>query len=98
MPVCLRDPYLVLQCLTLLGGGSNAQTVIVENLQRPPFADVEIGDQVASRHLVELDARQFPQGLATLPAQALGIPDGRAQGAVELALLAVQLGDSALER
>ena len=86
------------QRLAPLGRGGDAQAIVVEDLDGAALAGIEIADEAAGRHLVELDARQFAQRIAALPAQAFGIGHGRAQRAVELALLAAQLGDGALDR
>jgi hypothetical protein len=90
--------HVVQQCLAALGGGGDAQAVVLQDLCGAALAGIEVADQPACRHLVELDAGQLAQGLAALLAQAVGIIDGRAQGLVELPLLAVQLGDGVLDR
>ena len=86
------------QCLAALGGGGDAQAVVLEDLCRAALTGIQVADQPAGRHLVKLDARQLAQGLAALFAQAIGIIDCRAQGLIELTLLAVQLGYGVLDR
>jgi hypothetical protein len=98
MVLGLRARHLFQQRLAAFGGGGNAQTVVLEDLCGAALASIEVADQPAGRHLVELDAGQLAQGLAALLAQAVGIIDGRAQSLIELPLLAVQLGDGVLDR
>ena len=86
MALCLRARHLLQQRLAALGGGRHAQAVVVQDLHGAALAGIEIADQPAGRHLVELDARQLAQRLAALLAQPLGLADGRAERAVELAL------------
>ena len=89
---------LLEQALAALGEARNAQPVIVEDLHGAPLAGIEVVDQAACGHLVELHARQLAQRLGALLAQPLGLGHRRLERAVELALLPVQLADRALDR
>ena len=86
----LRARHLLQQRLAALGGGGDAQAIVVQDLHGAALAGIEIADEPAGCHLVELDARQLPQRLAALLAQPLGLADGRAQRGVELAFLAMR--------
>ena len=98
MALGLGACHLLQQRLALLGDRRHPQAVVVEDLHGAALAGIEIADEPAGRHLVELDARQLTQPFAAFLAQPLGVTDGRAQRLVELAFLAVQLGDRALDR
>ena len=89
---------LLQERLALLGDGRHPQAVVVEDLHGAALAGIEIADEPTGRHLVELDARQLAQPFAAFLAQPIGVADRRAQGLVELAFLAMQLGDRAFDR
>jgi hypothetical protein len=98
MPTRFRRRDLSLQRLALLRGRRDAQAVVIQNLERAPLSGVEIVDKVPRCHLVELDASQLAQPLTSLVTQPFRIADGGSQGAVQLAFLAMQLGDCTLDR
>ena len=82
----------------LFGDCRHPQAVVIEDLHGAALADIEIADESAGRHLVELDARQLTQPITALLAQPIGVAYRRAQGLVKLAFLAMQLGDRAFDR
>jgi hypothetical protein len=82
----------------LLSDRHHPKAVLVEDLHGTAFAGIETADEPAGRHLVELDACQLAQPFAAFLAQPIGVADRRAQGLVELAFLAMQLGDRAFDR
>ena len=90
--------HLLEEGVAALGGAGDAQAVVVEDLHGAALAGIEAVDQPAGRHLVELHAGQLAQRLGTLLAQPLGLGHGRLQRAVQLALLAIELADRALDR
>ena len=84
-----RRGRLLEQRLAALGDVGDMPAVVVEHLHGAALAGIEIVDQPACRHLVELHARQLAQRLGALLAQALGLAHRRAQRSVELGLLPV---------
>ena len=97
MPVGLGPFDLADRRCALLVDGLQPQAAVFQDLQRAPLGRIEVAHQPAGAHLVELDAGQLAERLAALMPQPLGLRRRRAQGAVELALVAMQFGDRALD-